>query len=79
MSSDTNEQPTPPRPDPEVVCDRMALILRRKTPQERLAIVAGLWRLARRLVTASVRSMHPDWGEAEIRREVARRMSHGAV
>ncbi len=68
-----------PRPDPEVVDDRMAEILRRKTPQERLAIMAGLWRLARRLVTASVRMMHPEWEEAEIRREVARRMSHGAV
>ena len=68
-----------PRPDPEVVCDRMTEILRRKTPQERLAIVAGLWRFARRLVTASVRMMHPEWEEAEIRREVARRMSHGAV
>ena len=80
MPSDTNEQPTgTPRPDPEVVSDGMAEILRRKTPQERLAIVAGLWRLARRLVSASVRAMHPAWGETEIQREVARRMSHGAV
>ena len=80
MSPDTNEPPADvPRPDPEVVCGRMAEILRRKTPQERLAIMAGLWRLARSLISASVRSMYPEWGEAEIKREVARRMSRGAA
>ena len=69
----------PPRPDPEVVCDAVAAILRKKTEAERLAIAFGLWRFARRLVASAVRKDHPEWHEAEVKREVIRRFSGGAA
>jgi hypothetical protein len=73
---------TPPNPDIsrlEVLDDAMAEVLRRKTPAERLGIAFGLWRSARRMLTSMLRSMHPDWSEDQVNREVARRLSHGAV
>lgn len=63
----------------EILDDRMAEILRRKTPAERLEMAFAMWRFAQELVRDSVRASHPDWSEAKIRRETARRMSHGAV
>jgi hypothetical protein len=63
----------------EMVDDAMAAILRKKTEAERLAIIFGLWKLARDLVRADVRSQHPEWGDLEVDRAVARRLSHGAV
>jgi hypothetical protein len=63
----------------EVVDDQMADILRQKTGAERLAIVDGLFRLAQELVTGAVRAAHPTWDRLQISREVARRVSHGAV
>ena len=63
----------------EMVDDAMVPILRRKTPAERLAIVDGLWTMARRLVRAQLKMDHPDWTDEQIARETARRMSHDAV
>lgn len=63
----------------EAVDPEMAEILRRKTPAERLAIASGLWRSARVLLTSNLRSLHPNWDDVQLRREVARRLSHGAV
>lgn len=62
----------------EVIDDRVVQILRKKTPAERTAIVNGLWRFARDMIQANIAREHPDWSEDEIRRQVARRMSHGA-
>lgn len=68
------------RPDQiEVVDDAMAEVLRRKTGEERLKIAFGLWSSARRMLLAYLRSEHPDWSEAQINCEAARRLSHGAV
>lgn len=63
----------------DVVDDETASILRSKTPAERLAISFRLWKFAQQTLTETLRRDHPDWDEAEIGREVARRMSHGAV
>lgn len=63
----------------EIMDDVMAEVLRAKTPAERLAIANGMWRSARRMLESILRSERPDWTDEEIRREVARRMSHGAV
>jgi hypothetical protein len=80
MSSDTNQQATDtPRPDPEVVCDRMAEILRKKTPAERLQLAFDMWDFARDFITLTLKREHPTWDEKQVRREVARRMSHGTV
>ena len=63
----------------EMVDEAMAEILRQKTPAERLAMVNSMWVFVRDLVRLRVIQEHPDWSEEEIQRQVARRMSHGAV
>jgi hypothetical protein len=63
----------------EMMDDRMADVLRAKSPAERLAIANGMWRSARRMIEAILLAERPDWSDDQIRREVARRMSHGAV
>ena len=68
-----------PRPEPEVVCDAVAAILRLKTGAERLAIAVGMWDFVRGTIINAVRREYPGWTEQQIRREVARRISHGAV
>jgi hypothetical protein len=63
----------------DVLDDAMAEVLRMKEPAERLEIAFSLWRFARDLLQQNIRRQHPEWDEDEIRSQVARRMSHGAV
>jgi len=61
-------------------CDpALIAILRRQTPDQKLAALDAMWRSARTFVCAGVRAQHPDWSESSVAREVAVRMSHGAV
>jgi hypothetical protein len=62
----------------EIVDDQMANLLRSKTEGERFAMIDKFWRFARQMVHGMVVHEHPDWSESQVRREVARRMSHGA-
>ncbi len=75
---------TPPMHTPrtftdDVLDDRMAAILRTKTPAERLAIAFRMWTFAHDLMLRTTARQNPDWSETEVARHVARRMSHGAV
>ena len=63
----------------EVLDDRMIEVLKSKTPQQRLLIAFGIWESAKKQLTNYFRSIHPDWDDEIIRREVARRLSHGTV
>jgi len=63
----------------EVVDHATAAVLRQKSEAERLQIAWGMWRSARSMLTNLLRSEHPEWPESAVNREVARRMSHGAV
>jgi hypothetical protein len=63
----------------EVVDDAMAEILRRKTPAERIRIGFTLWTSARDMLMTHLKKTHPDWDKSRIEKEVARRLSHGAV
>ncbi|MCB1033225.1 MAG: hypothetical protein KDD47_05265 [Acidobacteria bacterium] len=63
----------------EVVDDDMARVLRSKTGAERLTIAFGMFTSARRMLLSHLRASHPGWSHDEILREVARRLSHGAV
>jgi hypothetical protein len=62
----------------EMVEEQMVPIYKNKTPQERLKIAFSLWRLARAVILSSFRNQHPDWNEARLQHETARRMSGGA-
>ena len=63
----------------EMIDDTMADVLRPKTEAERLRIAMRLWTSARVIVRGAIRTEHPDWDDAQVQHEVARRMSHGAV
>ncbi len=62
-----------------VLDDRMAEVLRQKTGAKRLAIAFGWFSSARRMLISNLPAEHPDWSEAHITREAARRLSHGAA
>ncbi len=61
----------------EVVDDRMAEVLRAKTPAQRISIGFGMWDSAKRMLTAHLSSEHPDWSVQRVSREVVRRLSQG--
>ena len=63
----------------EAMDDEMAEVLRAKTDGERLQIAFRMFSFARRMILSNLRAEHPDWSEEQIRRETARRISHGAV
>ncbi len=62
----------------EVVGEDMAAIYRAKSPAERVAIACQAHRTARLLLAARIQSLHPNWTEAEVNREVSRRLIRGA-
>ncbi len=66
-------------PQPEVVDNAMAEVLRGMTERQRLEIGFGMWRSARDMIRRVLRHEHPDWTEEEIARETARRLLHGDV
>jgi hypothetical protein len=63
----------------DIIDDRMAELLRAKTEAERFAMIDRSWRFARQMIQSMIIHEHPDWPEDQVRREVARRISHGAV
>ena len=63
----------------ESVDESMVEIYRKRSPAERLRIAFGLWRSARTLLFNLLRDANPDWDEKRLQREVARRISHGAI
>ena len=62
----------------EVVDDAVAEILRRKTPAERVEMALAANRLMRLRIEGHLRTIHPDWGAAQIQAEIARRMLLGS-
>lgn len=58
----------------EWVDERVAEIVRRKTPAERIAMILDANDTARSLAAAGIRHCHPDWDERRLQAEVARRM-----
>ncbi|MBI2263632.1 MAG: hypothetical protein HYU64_00440 [Armatimonadetes bacterium] len=63
----------------EVLDDAMAEILRAKTPAERIRIGCEIWISTHKMLTAHLKTTHPDWVLEKVNREVVRRMSHGTV
>jgi len=62
----------------EMIDDRMAEVLRKKSPLDRLRIGFSLWESARAVMGAHLGKLHPEWSEAEIQREVSRRLLNAA-
>jgi hypothetical protein len=58
----------------EVVEDRVAEALGRKSPEQRLAMVFDANRTARLLLEGAILTSHPEWTRPQVKREIARRM-----
>jgi len=70
--------PNPSNPvNIEVIDDKLAEVLRGKTPAERVEMIAAANRTARILAAAGARHQHSDWNELQIEAEVIRRVTGG--
>ena len=54
-------------------------ILQATPGQQRLKVAEQMFWMARKLKAAGVRSLHPDWSEAEVVAEVNRIFLHGGA
>jgi len=61
----------------EVVDDRVAEILRKKTGQERLEMVWDSWDFFCQWIEAYLKNIHPEWTQEQIQKEIARRVMYG--
>ena len=79
MEANTSIRPNGSLPDRiEMVDDKMAEVLRKKSPLDRLRIGASIWESARIFLGAHLGKTHPEWSEAEIQREINRRFLNAA-
>lgn len=62
----------------EVLDDAVAAVLRQKTPAQRMELALTANRLMRLRLEGHLRTLHPDWDQATIRAEIARRMLLGS-
>ena len=62
----------------EILDDAVVEMLRRKTPAERVAMIFAANRTMRLRLEGHLRSVHPDWDDAAVAAEIARRMSLGS-
>ncbi len=62
----------------EVLDEGIVQLLRGKTPAERVAMIFAADRTMRLRLEGHLRSQHPDWDDAVIDKEIARRMSRGS-
>ena len=63
----------------EVIDDATAAMWRAKTGEDRLRIANRMFLFARRTIIADLRREHPDWDDAGLSREAARRLSGGSI
>jgi len=61
----------------EVVDDKVAEILKKKTGQERLKMVWDSWVYFNERLRAYLKGIHPEWTDDELRKEFIRRMNYG--
>lgn len=63
----------------EVVDNAIAATLRDMAPAQRVDLVFQAETLARTLMSAGVKSRHPDWSDQEIQQETARIWLRGSA
>lgn len=56
--------------------DVMVEIYKKKSPAERIKIASGMWESARKQISAVIRSLHPDWQDDRVNKEVIRRLTN---
>lgn len=60
------------RDTPPDVAEMQAAIHRKMTPAQRLALAMEMSRMAREFALARIRMEHPEWSEAEQKKELLR-------
>jgi hypothetical protein len=63
----------------EVVDDRIAAILRAKSPTERLALAFNAHAHGIETIVFNTRTRHPEWDDARVRAETAWRLEQRAT
>jgi hypothetical protein len=63
----------------EIIDDKMVEVLKSKTGYQRLQIAFSMWASAKIMIENYLRSMHPNWDEKSINKEVIKRLSHGII
>jgi len=59
------------------IADKTTIEIWKKIPGERRILMAfEMFETAAAIIRASVKEKHPDWSEAEIRKEIGRRMRY---
>lgn len=57
----------------------MVPFMRQLPLEQRFAMIGKMWAFARDTIDLNLRRDHPEWTEEQIKRETARRLSHGRV
>ncbi len=60
----------------ECLDDTMVEIYRKKTPMERVKIASDMWDSAWMQLESVLRSLHPEWENNTINKEIKRRLTH---
>ncbi len=63
----------------EVLDEQMVVVLKNKTPSERLMMAFKMWDFAKKELTNYLRLQYPLWDENKIHHEVVKRLSHGSI
>lgn len=61
----------------EVVDDKVAEIIKKKTGIERLMMVWESWSFFNKSIRVFLKNVHPDWTDEQIQMEIVKRMSYG--
>jgi hypothetical protein len=61
----------------EVIDDRIAEIMKKKSGQERLNMVWEAWSFFRKRIRVYLKNRHPEWTEAQIQKEIFNRVTYG--
>lgn len=61
----------------EVVDDKVAEILKKKTGQERLKMVWDAWTFFHQSLESYLKGVHPEWTQEQIQKEMVKRVTYG--
>ena len=60
----------------EQTAERQFAIFRAMTPERRLEVARQLWLTARELKRVGIRTLHPDWSDEQVDRELNHAFLH---
>lgn len=61
----------------EVLDDKVAAVIKKKSGQERLKMVWEAWVFFDKSIRYYLKNLHPDWTDQQIQMEIIKRVSYG--